>query len=204
MTTDQVEAIRESFDARAPEYDRNAMHRALAESVARFASVPDEGTVVDVATGTGLAARELARLHRQVRITGVDISPGMLAVARDALPHAEWIEADATRLPVAAASTDLILCVTALHLFTQPQRVIAEWARVLRPGGRAVTATFISDGHHAPHCEPRAVPYTRDHASFATPERLQTLYAPVGLRIERLATWVRADDRVLIAEAVRG
>ena len=203
MTNDQVTAIRESFDARAPEYDRNAMHRALAVSVARFARVPDDGTVVDVATGTGLASRELVRLHPRVRVTGVDISSGMLAVAREAFPHAEWIEADATQLPVATASTDLVLCVTALHLFAEPQRAIAEWARALRPSGRVVTATFVSGGHHAPHCEPCSVPYTRDHASFATPERLRALYAPIGLHVDRLATWVRADDRVLIAEAVR-
>ncbi|QAY61448.1 methyltransferase domain-containing protein [Microbacterium protaetiae] len=208
MTTadDQIAAIRASFDARAPEYDENAMHRALAASVARFARVPDEGSAVDVATGTGLVARALAALHLGVTISGVDVSPGMLSVARSALPSAEWIEADATSLPVAAASIDLVTCVTALHLFAEPARAIAEWARVLRPGGRVVTATFVSGGHHGQHAaehHPAEVPYPRDHASFATPDRLQSFYTPVGLRIERVATWVRAGDRMLIAEAVR-
>jgi len=198
---DRVAAIRDAFDARAPEYDQDATHRALAESVARFARVPDDGAVVDVATGTGLAARALSRLHPRARIAGVDISGGMLAVARAALPDAEWIEHDATELPLPAASADLILCVTALHLFADPQRAIAEWARVLRPGGRTVTATFISAGHHGGHGAEQS--YPRDHASFATPERLQSFYAPVSLRIGRLATWARAADRILIAEAVR-
>lgn len=204
--SDPIAAIREAFDARAPEYDENAMHRALATSVARFARVPDEGSVVDVATGTGLVARALARLHPGLSITGVDVSPGMLAVAAGALGSAEWIEADATSLPVAGASVDLVTCVTAVHLFAEPARAVGEWARVLRPGGRVVTATFVSGGHHGPHAAGHhnaEVPYPRDHASFATPERLQSFYMPVGLRIDRVATWVRAGDRMLIAEAAR-
>ncbi|WP_029145409.1 class I SAM-dependent methyltransferase [Microbacterium luticocti] len=207
---DQLAAIREAFDARAGDYDENAMHRALAMSVARFARVPDDGTVVDAATGTGLVARALLARCPGLHITGVDISPGMLAVARTAEPRLDWIEADATTLPLDDASVDLVTCVTALHLFAEPEHAIAEWARVLRPGGRVVTATFVSGGHHGKsHAEhssaqhPAAVPFPRDHASFATPDRLQSLFAPVGLRIDRLATWVRADDRVLIAEAVR-
>lgn len=225
-TTERVAAIREAFDARAPEYDTHAMHRALAASVAGFARVADDGAVLDVATGTGLVARELARLHPRVSITGVDVSGGMLAVARAALPEAEWLESDAADVPVAAASMDLITCVTALHLFADPARAISEWARVLRPGGRIVTATFTSGGHgsgahgdgahgsgahgsgahgggaHGQGHREREHPYPRDHASFATPDRLQSFYTPLGLRIVRLATWVRADDRVLIAEAV--
>ncbi|UUT35276.1 class I SAM-dependent methyltransferase [Microbacterium elymi] len=202
----RVAAIRDAFDARAADYDENAMHRALAASVARFARVTEDGSALDVATGTGLAARALAALHPGLSITGVDVSPGMLAVARTALPSARWVEADAAALPAAEASADLITCVTALHLFAAPQRAIAEWARVLRPGGRAVTATFVSGGHHGPHTaehHPVDVPYPRDHDSFATPERLEEFYRPAGLRIARIATWVRTDDRMLIAEAVR-
>ncbi|WEG10311.1 methyltransferase domain-containing protein [Microbacterium horticulturae] len=210
MTDDRVSAIREAFDARAGDYDENAMHRALAASVARFARVPADGTVVDAATGTGLVARALLTRCPGLHITGVDISPGMLAVARTAEPRIDWVEADAATLPLDDASVDLVTCVTALHLFAEPDRAIEEWARVLRPGGRVVAATFVSGGHHgknhaehSPARHPADVPYPRDHASFATPERLQAHYAPTGLRIDRLATWVRADDRLLIAEAVR-
>jgi ubiquinone/menaquinone biosynthesis C-methylase UbiE len=204
MTDGQLAAIRDSFDARAPQYDANAMHRALATSTARFAHVAEDEVEVDVATGTGLVARALATRHRGLRITGVDISGGMLAVARAALPSAAWLQADAAALPIADASTDLVTCVTALHLFPDAQLAIAEWARILRPGGRVITATFVSAGHHTPHGEPDAVPYRRDHAPFATPARLQGVYTPLGLRIDRIATWVRADDRILIAQAVRG
>jgi len=210
-TDDPVARIREAFDARAGDYDENAMHRALAASVARFARVPDDATVVDAATGTGLVARALLARRPGLHITGVDISPGMLAVARTAEPRIDWIEADAAALPLDEGSVDLVTCVTALHLFAEPDHAIAEWARVLRPGGRVVAATFVSGGHHGKnHAEhssaqhPAGVPYPRDHASFATPERLQARYAPVGLRIDRVATWVRTDDRMLITEAVRG
>jgi ubiquinone/menaquinone biosynthesis C-methylase UbiE len=200
----QLAAIRDSFDARAPQYDASPMHRALATSTARFARVAEDAVVVDVATGTGLVARALAARYPGLRISGVDISGGMLAVARAALPSATWLQADAAALPIADASTDLVTCVTALHLFPDPGGAIAQWARILRPGGRVITASFVSAGHHTPHGEPGTVPYRRDHAPFATPERLQGAYAPFGLRIDRIASWARADDRILIAEAVRG
>lgn len=210
---EQRDAVRAAFDERAPYYDQSTMHHLLAASVARFATVPEGGTAVDVATGTGLVVRALTRARPDVTAIGVDLSAGMLAVARAELPSAQWVQADAAALPLPDGSVDLVTCVAALHLFPEPDAAIAEWARVLRPGGRVITATFASAGHtahaHAAHADAHAGrehgaragehPYLRNHEPFATLDRLLGRLAPVGLRIQRVATWVRTDDRVLIA-----
>ncbi|GAA4156335.1 class I SAM-dependent methyltransferase [Leifsonia shinshuensis] len=118
------------------------MHRELAAAVAAFADLDGVHDVLDVATGTGLVLRALASRDRALQLTGIDLSGGMLAVARAALPEAELVEADATVLPFGDDAFDLVTCATGVHLFPDADAAIAEWARVLRPGGRVVTATF--------------------------------------------------------------
>jgi ubiquinone/menaquinone biosynthesis C-methylase UbiE len=212
MTPDERQvAIRARFDERAGSYDGSAMHRALAAAVAGFASLEDVETVLDVATGTGLVLRALAARHPQheppLRLLGVDLSPGMLAVARRELPGAEFVEGEAEALPVADASADLVLCVTALHIFADPAPVFEEFARVLAPGGVLVTATFADapdHGHGHGHGQGPGAPstpgYEPNHAPFATPEALAASAARAGFVLTRSELRDIEGDRVLIAE----
>ncbi|MGO7983972.1 class I SAM-dependent methyltransferase, partial [Rhizobium johnstonii] len=71
--------------------------------------------VLDVATGTGLVLRAL-RQDAGLTLYGVDISEGMLAVARRELPDGRVLAAEATDLPFTDAQFDLVTCVTALQL----------------------------------------------------------------------------------------
>ncbi len=206
-----VRAVRARFDGRAPSYDESAMHRGLAVAVAAFVDLARATSVLDVATGTGLvlrALRDRAALNgleaQPRRMVGVDISPGMLAVARTALPDAALIEADARALPLAVASVDLVTCVTGLHLIPGTRLVLDEWARVLRPGGSVVTATFAAfdpGRHHRERVgDPAPAPYPMRHDEFRTPEALQDVMAPSGLRLRRHEHWTDGHDTVLIAE----
>ena len=203
MTDESIEDVRRRFDDRAPTYDESAMHRGLAEAVAAFADLVGVESVLDVATGTGLVLRALRQRDAGpgMRMTGLDVSPGMLAVARAALPDAEFVEADATVLPVDSASIDLVTCVTGLQMFPDADAAIREWVRVLRPAGRVVTATFaeFDPGQH--HGGP--VDRFRRHDRFRTPELLQEAFAPAGLVVRRHETWSHGGDTVLLAEAVR-
>lgn len=194
--TNAHEAIRTRFNERAPHYDESDMHRAVAAAVAAFVSLTNVETVLDVATGTGLVLRSI--LDRQLipNLVGIDLSPGMLAVAKRELPSATFHMADAAALPLPDASVDLVTCVTALHIIPDTAAAIREWRRVLKPGGRAVTATFgESDrGTRSRH------PYPVDHASFASPEALAQTVAPLGFRITRHEIRHHGPDRLLIAE----
>ena len=189
--------VRERFDGRAPTYDDSAMHRALATAVAAFIDLNGVDAVLDVATGTGLVLRALRDRGFTGPVTGVDLSPGMIDEARRHLPDAELLVADATTLPLPDASFDLVTCVTGLQLFPHPGAAITEWSRVLRPGGRAVTATFLAVD---PTRHRAAPPPGSDHTPFDSAERLAETVARAGFRVARTETWTDGGDELLIAE----
>lgn len=111
---------------------------ALERAALERAAGPLQGRlVVDVGCGTG---RFTQALQQQGACTiGVDLDPDMLIVAaeRTAGP---WLVADAARLPLLDHAVDLAVAVTVLEFVADPARVLAELARVTRPGGRLVVA----------------------------------------------------------------
>ncbi len=206
VTNEARDAVVARFDGRAATYDDSPMHRGLAAAVAAFVDLAGVQTVLDVATGTGLVLRALRSLRADpvVRMVGVDLSPGMLGVARIALPRAELLVADAARLPLADSSVDLVTCVTALHLMPDVDAVLGEWTRVLRPGGRAVTATFGSRDGRTVHTHSSApLPFPVHPERFSTPELIEATAAPSGLVVVRHDWWSHDDDTVVIAELAR-
>ena len=94
--------------------------------------------LLDVACGTGLMTTAAARiLGGADTITGLDPSPGMLAVARGKLP-ARFVEGRAEALPFADGSFDFLTMGYALRHVTDLQVAFREFHRVLRPGGRVL------------------------------------------------------------------
>ncbi|MGO4593167.1 class I SAM-dependent methyltransferase [Leifsonia sp. 2TAF2] len=199
-SAEHLKAVRERFDDRAPTYDDSAMHRGLAAAVAAFADLTEVDAVLDVATGTGLVLRALRDRGYARSMTGVDLSPRMIDEARRHLPDAELLAADATELPFADDTFDLVTCVTGLQLFPHPQAAIAEWMRVLRPGGRAITATFLAFDPSRHRGAPAAAHI--DHTPFDSLERLGETVAPAGFIVNRSDTWTDGADEVLIAELI--
>jgi len=101
----------------------------------------DGGHVLDVATGTGLVAAAL--LARGFRVTGLDQSPEMLAVARRRFAgRVELVEASAERLPFEDASFDHLTFTYLLRYVDDPAATLAELARVVRPGGTVAMLEF--------------------------------------------------------------
>jgi SAM-dependent methyltransferase len=94
------------------------------------------GDVLDAACGTGRYSAVLA--GRGHRVVGVDSSPGMLARARERVPGGDFRLGDLARLPVADDAADLVVCGLALTHVSDLGPVLAEFARVLRPGGHVV------------------------------------------------------------------
>jgi ubiquinone/menaquinone biosynthesis C-methylase UbiE len=195
-------AIRGAFDRRAATYDEDAMHQAVALEVAAFADLDGVRDVLDVATGTGLVLRALHQRMPGLHLTGADLSPGMLAAAASALPEVRWVEADVAALPLPDASMDLILCVTALHIIPDLHGTVAEWHRMLRPGGRVVTATFLmGDDPTVLIDQPTPVrPYISDYTALRTLEAYTATFASSGFAVTRHTVWADAVDTVLVAE----
>jgi len=105
----------------------------LARLVELAAVVPGD-RVLDLATGTGAAARLAAR--QGASVVGVDASPGMIAFALRNSPASIRFElAEAERLPFDAGAFTLVICSLALSHFREPEAALAEVMRVLAPGG---------------------------------------------------------------------
>ena len=106
------------------------------------AKVPRSGgSVLDVATGTGLVAAGL--LERGLRVAGVDQSPEMLERARARFgDRVQLVEASAERLPFADASFDHLTFTYLLRYVEDPAATLRELARVVRPGGVVAMLEF--------------------------------------------------------------
>ncbi|WP_284746640.1 class I SAM-dependent methyltransferase [Amycolatopsis sp. RTGN1] len=127
------------------------------------------GVALDAACGTGRYAEFLA--GRGHRVVGVDGSPDMLARARVRVPQAEFVLGDLRRLPV--AEVDLVVCALALTHIETLEPVMAEFARVLRPGGHLVLADM-----HPERVAQGAVPPVRQ--DDGRPGRLSSYRHPIG------------------------
>lgn len=125
------------------------------------------GRALDAACGTGRHARHLAELGHEV--VGVDLTPEMLARAREAVAGADFFEADLSEIPAGNGDFDVVVCGLALAHVADLDRAVAELARVLRPGGHLVISVlhpfqaFL--GWHAPFEDARgARRFVREHA----------------------------------------
>lgn len=118
------------------------------ESMAAVGEVADGATIVDCPCGAGPALRALEP-GRGVRYVAADLSPAMLARARRRAElrrlgdGIEFVETKAEDLPLEDSSADLFLSYWGLHCYPDPEAAIVEAARVLKPGGRLVGATFV-------------------------------------------------------------
>jgi SAM-dependent methyltransferase len=135
------------YDKEAAVYDetRGGIPRArsAAEAVLRLVP-PTARTLLDLACGTGLVTMRLTRPG--LRPVGIDLAPGMLRAAAPRLDGAV-VRGDSRQLPFRSASVDAVTVIWLLHLLPDARPVIAEAARVLRPGGVLVTTVDKAAAH---------------------------------------------------------
>jgi demethylmenaquinone methyltransferase / 2-methoxy-6-polyprenyl-1,4-benzoquinol methylase len=134
--------VRAMFDRIARVYDRMnsvmtaGMHHRWRQRAAELANVGPGSTALDVATGTGDLAIELAR--RGAAVTGSDFAPAMLEIARRKAPGLRFEEGDALALDHPDDSFDAVTVGFGARNFADLDRGLSEMARVARPGGRVV------------------------------------------------------------------
>jgi len=149
-------AVRRSFERAAPHYDEHAvLQREVCARLLEHLDPMrlDPKRIVDLGCGTGAAFEALARRFAGAGIVGIDLAHAMLARAsRRApwwkralrIPAARLVCADAERLPLAAASAQLVFSNLALQ-WCRPEAAFAEAARVLDVGGLFLFSTFGPD-----------------------------------------------------------
>jgi ubiquinone/menaquinone biosynthesis C-methylase UbiE len=160
--------------------------RPYYESMAAVGEVADGATIVDCPCGAGPALRALEP-GRDVRYIAADFSPAMLGRARRRAgqrrlsDRVEFVEAKAEDLPLDASSADLFLSYWGLHCYPDPKAAIGEAARVLKPRGRLVGATFV----RGPSLRQRLMlqPHKGDFGPMCTESELLEWLAGAGLRL---------------------
>jgi ubiquinone/menaquinone biosynthesis C-methylase UbiE len=145
--TREIEGKRRLYAKEALRYDRGAdfVERRLFGTEHRgWACSKATGDTLEVAIGTGL---NLPHYPPKVRLTGLDLSPDMLALAAaratDLGRRIELTEGDAEHLPFADRSFDTVVCTYALCSVRDDARAISEMHRVLSPGGRLILVDHI-------------------------------------------------------------
>jgi len=129
---------RRVWDRTAPSYDKQIafFERTWFRGGREWVCSRATGDVLEVAIGTG---RNLAHYPAGVRVTGIELSPAMLAIARrraaDLGIDAELTEGDAEALPFEDSRFDTVVCALSLCSIPDRAKAIGEMARVLRPGG---------------------------------------------------------------------
>ncbi len=132
----------------------NEISRSIADAidhaVERLQPRPDEH-ILDLATGTGWCSRVIAQRFAGVKVIGTDIADRMLDYARSVAEKQtlaiEYRQADAEQLPFADGAFDAVISTFGVMFATQPEAAAAELARVVRPGGRVVLATWKPDSN---------------------------------------------------------
>jgi SAM-dependent methyltransferase len=151
--------------------------------------------VLDVATGTGIAAEEALRVVGPLgHVTAVDIMPPMLELARKrvSFDNVTVIPCDAEALPFPAGCFDTVLCCMALMIFNDRAKALSGFHRVLRKGGRlAVSLNTAPErtlaagirlliARHVPSMRPTIEANFSHHYGLGIPDRPRALFVEAG------------------------
>ena len=169
---------------------QDARAARLAQQVRDFLQPHGHERALDVGTGAGALAFALAPLVREV--VGLDPVPELLELARQRTqPNTEFVEGDGAALPFPGASFDLAGTHRTLHHVAEPERVVAELARVTRPGGHVLVVDQLAPD---------------DVAAAATLHEFETVRDPSHMRLLAngcLCCAVRGDLVDTLADAYR-
>jgi ubiquinone/menaquinone biosynthesis C-methylase UbiE len=138
--------VGQSVDAAAYDSYIGRWSRLFVPALLTAAEVVSGDRVLDLATGTGEAARAaISIVEASGCVIGIDISPAMLDAARSRLPNQFLpVVADGQALPFRESSFDAVVCQLGLQFFPDPTRGLEEVRRVLRPGGRAAVCVIAT------------------------------------------------------------
>jgi SAM-dependent methyltransferase len=149
---------------------------------------------LDVACGTGIVARLAAeRVGSRGTVAGLDLNPGMLAVARSVMPAGmsiEWYQASAAAMPLPAEAFDVVLCQLGLQFVPDKLAALRQMWRVLAPGGRLIMNVpgptppifAIMDEGLASYVGTEAAAFVRLVFSLHDPSEIRDLINGAGFR----------------------
>jgi ubiquinone/menaquinone biosynthesis C-methylase UbiE len=158
----------------------------FAKEVHDFVRPSGDERALDVGTGAGALALALAPSVREV--VGLDPVPELLELARDrATPNTEFVQGDGTALPFPDGDFDLSGTHRTLHHVARPDRIVAQLARVTRPGGHVLVVDQLAPDNPAEAAALHEFESVRDpsHARLLTDRDLREVFAANRLALLR-------------------
>ena len=199
-------------------------NRKLFDELLDLTGVGPGTRLLDIACGSGYAAALAAA--RGADVTGVDITPALLVIARERTPTGTFLEGEMDALPLPDSRYDVVTSINGFQFALDPLTAFAEAARVLVPGGRLAAATFAEPERNEgtalhlamkalvdeqPATGPHRVPADDGYAPYAlsSPDGLVRALEAAGLRLahvgETTLAWTYPDTettvRALLASA---
>lgn len=177
---------RRVWDKMAPSYDRQIsfFERIQFGGGREWVCSRATGDTLEVAIGTG---RNLPFYSQDVRITGIELSPAMLDIARQRAKELgvglELHEGDAEHLPFDDASFDTVVCALSLCTIPNHARAIAEMARVLNPGGKLLLLDHIGSRWRPVWLVQRLIEVFTSRAGEYMTRRPLPMLAPAGFTV---------------------
>lgn len=145
--TQETERVKQIWEKGASRYDRRIriMEKVFFGDGREWVCSQASGRVLEVAVGTG---RNLPFYPQGILLTGIELSPAMLKIARTragelGMRGLDLREGNAHRLPFANGSFDTAVCTLGLCNIPDDRRAVSEMARVLRPGGRLLLLDHV-------------------------------------------------------------
>ena len=185
------ESIRAEFTHQTESFARNRIATAAETLDVVIDLVPEdrEASWLEVACGPAAISRALA--PKVGRVQGVDLTPAMVEKAREeataeGIENAEFAVGDATALEFEDASFDGVVTRFSFHHIPAPQRVLAEMARVVRPGGWVIVSDLLTDEDAEAQAWHQEIERLRDPSHWATmtPARLRAMGGAARLELE--------------------
>lgn len=201
MTTEPHNAIvQRAFTQQAAAYAANPSisNPERVERMLQVVMPSPWARVLDVASGPGYVAMGFAARCRDV--VALDLTEAPLALARRmaaerGITNLQFMTGDATHLPFAEASFDVVVCCLALHHMEDPARVVREMARVCRLGGHIAVEDMIASEHPERAAYHNRVEILRDpsHVRALPLSELLGLFAAAHIEVENVVTDARSQ-----------
>ncbi|MEM8501935.1 MAG: methyltransferase domain-containing protein [Cyanobacteria bacterium P01_D01_bin.1] len=181
--------VRQQYNRLADVYDQrwNAYITKTLDFFETWVNLSHAEKVLDVACGTGEFERIVLAKKPEQQIAGVDISEQMLAIAQRKLqpfPNVSFTVANASNLPFADQSFDVVVSANAFHYFDHPDIALREMRRVLKPSGRVIILDWCRDFLSCRVCDIFLKLIDPAHRQCYTQEEFHYLLATAGFEIE--------------------